>query len=532
MRISNIKLNNFRRFTDFEIRDIPETAKLIVLAGPNGSGKSSLFDAFLLRYREDSQYGWNPDLKYYNKSDKDKEINYLLDRVEINTHSNQKLTKGTVYIRTAYRNDHEFSTNELRKQGEVLDNQRLSRLIEPDATVAINYQRLASNATEDILVNEDSSTTIGDYRKKLIGEVSEPLQRIFHDLVFVGVGNPFIDGSFQFDKGNSRNFDYKNLSGGEKAAFDLILDFVIKRRSYPEAIYCIDEPEMHMNTKLQGKLLEELVGLLPKNSQLWIASHSIGMMRKAREMYDENPSSVAFIDFGGQDFDQAVVLKPAKPTQAFWHGVMEVALDDLATLIAPSQIVICEGNPKGSIAGKNTGHDAEIYNKIFSEEIPDALFISAGNSKEIQNDFIGLATVLPQIATGIKTRRLIDRDEHHIEDVEDFKSQDIMVLSRRHLECYLYDDEVLTKLCYEENKPEAINNLIEFKRQAINRVVERGHPEDDIKKAAGEIYESIIKLKIIQKSGNDNKAFERRVLSKLITPGMNTYRILKEDIFN
>ena len=27
------------------------------LIGPNGSGKSSLFDAFLMRYRIDSQYG-------------------------------------------------------------------------------------------------------------------------------------------------------------------------------------------------------------------------------------------------------------------------------------------------------------------------------------------------------------------------------------------------------------------------------------------------------------------------------------------
>src|SRR5690606_21326092 len=102
---------------------------------------------------------------------------------------------------------------------------------------------------------------------------------------------------------------------------DLILDFVVKRRSYSDAIYCIDEPETHMNTKLQGALLGELMGLLPGSSQLWVASHSIGMMRKARELYDADPNSVVFLDFGGKDFDQSVVITPSKPTRAFWESV-------------------------------------------------------------------------------------------------------------------------------------------------------------------------------------------------------------------
>lgn len=46
MRITKIELVNFKRFTQLEISNIPESSKLVVVIGSNGSGKSSLFDAF------------------------------------------------------------------------------------------------------------------------------------------------------------------------------------------------------------------------------------------------------------------------------------------------------------------------------------------------------------------------------------------------------------------------------------------------------------------------------------------------------
>ena len=45
MKIKSIKLKNFKRFIDLTIKEIPETAKLVVMIGPNGCGKSSIFEA-------------------------------------------------------------------------------------------------------------------------------------------------------------------------------------------------------------------------------------------------------------------------------------------------------------------------------------------------------------------------------------------------------------------------------------------------------------------------------------------------------
>ena len=529
MRLNNIKVTGFRRFVNLEVRDIPATPRLVVLAGPNGSGKSSFFDAILLRYQFDAQLGWNNDIKYYDRPEEPQP--HFEQRITIAKHSSGKLRKGEVYLRTAYRNDPEFLTHSLSRQGDILDSPILKRLIESDATVASNYQRLASQAMEDVFVNENADTTFGAYRDRTIGEIREPLKRLFPDLKFVGVGNPLSEGSFQFDKGISKNFDYKNLSGGEKAAFDLILDIVVKRRSYSDAIYCIDEPETHMNTKLQGALLGELADLLPGESQLWIASHSIGMMKKARELYDADPTSVAFLDFGGHDFDQPVVIVPSKPTRAFWQGVMHVALDDLAALVAPKQVVICEGNPAGPVPGKNAEHDAKVYSAIFADELPDVTFISAGNSKEVAGDFLGLAAALPKVASGMKVTRLIDRDDHAPADVEDYRKLGVTVLGRRHMEAYLYDDEVLTALCNSVGKPDDIAAVLAAKQSAIVASVGRGNPQDDIKKAVGTIYDAAKRILDLRQVGNDPMAFARNTLAPLLKPGMATYSALKTDIF-
>jgi DNA repair exonuclease SbcCD ATPase subunit len=67
MRITTLRLMNFKRFTDLTIAGIPETARLVLVVGPNGSGKSSLFDAFLQWHRSKAGFGFDGDESYYRK---------------------------------------------------------------------------------------------------------------------------------------------------------------------------------------------------------------------------------------------------------------------------------------------------------------------------------------------------------------------------------------------------------------------------------------------------------------------------------
>jgi AAA domain, putative AbiEii toxin, Type IV TA system len=384
---------------------------------------------------------------------------------------------------------------------------------------------------EDAFALHPGNMTLDQFREQVIGEIRDCVARLFPGLVLNSLGNPFENGTFRFDKGSARSFDYKNLSGGEKSAFDLLLDMVVKRRVLTEAIYCIDEPDAHMNVRLQGSLLGELFTLLPEQSQLWLATHSIGMMRKAREIADAAPNAVAFLDFGEHDFDQVTVLEPSRPTRTFWQKQLSVAIDDLAHLVAPREVVICEGNPAGPAAGKNAEHDAICYNTIFADEYPDVKFLSAGNAADVANDRLSFVAALPKIAAGIVVRRLIDRDDHAAAEIAQFNADGIRVLSRRNIESYLYDDEVLTALCARDQKDADLPAVLAAKQAAITASIARGNPPDDLKSAAGEIFNSTRQILQIVGGGNDQRAFARSTLAPLVLPGTNTYNELRRVIF-
>ncbi|MEA2760635.1 MAG: hypothetical protein QOH65_3467, partial [Methylobacteriaceae bacterium] len=468
---------------------------------------------------------------YYAKAD-DTTL-AINDRVTVEAHGNVDFNaKGSFYFRSAYRNEADFLLSSLSRRGPIEAELRFRRMIETDAAVSQNYERLASQAMEDVFEKESGATTIAQFRERVVGDIRDSLARLFPDLLLNSLGNPLADATFRFNKGVSKKFSYKNLSGGEKAAFDLILDIVIKRASFSDAVYCIDEPEAHMNTRLQGKLLEELFTLVPEPSQLWIASHSIGMMRKARELSEAQPGTVVFLDFESHDFDQKTIITPTRPTRNFWTNVLKVALDDLAHLVAPSELVICEGNPNGAVPGKNAEHDAICYDIIFQGEMPDVKFIAGGNSKDILSDRLGFAKGFPMVVPGITVRRLIDRDDHAPGDMANFAKQGITTLSRRHLESYLYHDEVLVALCDKFGQATSAPALLADKAADITTTVASGKPSDDIKSAAGLIYVSAKKRLGLIGVGNDQMAFARNTLAPLITPDMKVYKELKKTIFS
>ena len=180
--------------------------------------------------------------------------------------------------------------------------------------------------------------------------------------------------------------------------FDLILDLVVARRDYDNAVFCIDEPDTHMHAQLQAELLLALYDLILEHCQLMLATHSIGMMRKAQEIERKTPGSVAFLDFGGKDFDAPCMIEPIEPDRTFWKRAYEVAIGDLAQLVAPRRVVICEGHPKTESPVRNHSHDDQCYERIFETALPDTQFVSMGNHHEVMSDKCPSSENLRQMA--------------------------------------------------------------------------------------------------------------------------------------
>ncbi|MFB3431216.1 MAG: AAA family ATPase [Phycisphaerales bacterium] len=527
MRIKNIRLKNFKRFSDLTIENVPETAKLVVVVGPNGCGKSSLFDAMITWHHTVARMGQHADEAYYRKS-KDEEFR-LPKTVEIDLHNDETAAKGCLYVRTAYRNDPDFTVSGVDRPSNPAEGIRIARSIDNDQAVSENYRRLVYETTAAVYDESNDSKTVKSLREELIGSVRDSMRRVFGDLTLNNISDPLSSGSFTFDKGLSKSYHYKNLSGGEKAAFDIILDLHVKKRFFGDAIYCVDELEAHLHTRVQGALLREMVRILPARAQLWVTTHSLGVLRQAQEMIAADPKSVAVIDFDGVDPDISSQLMPSNVGRVTWEKMLSIALDDLSSQLAPEKIVVCEGS---SVGGRRRDFDAEIYDRILGVHYHGILFVSGGSANQIKATGASVQEMLKGIVPSTSIYTLRDRDDLSDQEVAELQADGMIVLGRRNLESYLFADDVIAALVEKQNQQASFEEAKKIKLDAIAASVGRGNPEDDLKSASGEIYVGLKRLLGLSRGGNSTESFMRDTLAPLIVPKMQTYKDLKAAIID
>ena len=438
--------------------------------------------------------------------------------------------KKSLYIRSAFRHDPTFRDTTIQQQEDVLDRHAVRRLIDTDQTVQNNYQRIIWRLLRKVTT---PGLNTDDIMAHTIGDLQRSMRIVFGDIQFEALVAADDTGTFTFTKGTSRNFMYENLSAGEKAAFDLLLDIVVNKAAFDDSLYCIDEPEAHLSTRLQGKLLKELYRLIPSNSQLWLATHSIGMVRTAQEIRSEHAEHVVFLGMGfgpdgePRDYDQPQTIEPADPDHGFWTRHYAVALDDMAQLLAPDRIVLCEG----STDGDDPSLDESCYNSIFAREFPMTRFVSVGPATKVEKRMGDLLPVLAQIVGGTSIIRFRDRDDLTPAEIEVKHAEGVRVMSAyRNIESMLLSDGVLSRLCDRLGKSDCIDAI----RTARDNALARGAAQranDDLKPAGQAVHQAARAELQLTRAGQTKHAFMRDVLAPLVTADTPEYEKLRHDIF-
>lgn len=526
MKIIKIQLKNgYKRFKDLTIDLGEPPARIVALVGPNGCGKSSVFDGMLFKNTTHSvigQFG-NKNFKFHSmeaKSDYDS-TNIIIkfdkgDFIEARD-SMPPDKQNTIF---SYRNPYRYNSNldisSLQKIPSIKQNNiGASSSIDLDDKMTQNYQRLYTYITN---YRKENDLTDKEAKNKIIGELNDILKKCLN--LEISDEGDIMDGrgSLYFEKNDQeREFDYNVLSSGEKEVVDILLDIYLKREDYDDTIYIIDEPELHLNTGIQRKLLVEVEKLIPQNCQLWVATHSIGFLNALKQELNDKS---AIINFKGDYASEKIILTPMVKNRDNWKEIFQTALEDLTGLISPETIIYCEGKKEAGESKDNLGLDAEVYNKIFSQAYPDTLFISSGGNTEPDKYSSIALTILNKAFRDVDLLLLKDMDINGngkpttAKQRNDFLESNSMnrMLKRKEIENYLFDFEILSK----KHK--------DIKEEDYDKIV-KDIAGENIKDKAGELMRlcGIV-------SGLNQEDFKKE-LSKFITPETNIYVELEECIF-
>lgn len=454
MRIQSLHLENFKRFTNLTIKDIPETAKLVLLIGGNGSGKSCVFDAFDWMNKNYTELV--PALKqriYYRKNvDAPAQASIRVAGKEVLTYRDDTVvidggTFGSEVVTPKF-----FGRSSIRIIPEIT-NTANPTLIATDGDAPISYIHHDTRFVNDIFryiedfdkaVREPIFNDVQADTRKIFREFIEPLnsslRAIFGEntattiqVASIQSATPTTPAKPVFRKGDAL-INYDLLSHGEKQVVILLLNFIVRKKYYEDAIIFIDEMDCHLNTTLQFNLLKEIVTeWIPDTAQLWTASHALGFIDYAR-----SSDEAATIDFDLLDFDVPQTLVPVSKENI---EVYDIAIPKqmLSIVLGDRKLVFCEN--------KN-----DVFLNLVSLE--KTIFVGVDGSR----------SVFLNVKRDIQYHGLRDRDflsDTEIENIEK-KYPNYHILRYYCFENYLYHPDNIAEL-----------NILGFDKEAYKQELTR-----------------------------------------------------------
>ena len=104
-------------------------------------------------------------------------------------------------------------------------------------------------------------------------------------------------------------------------------------------------------------------------------------------------------------------------------------------------------------------------------------------------------------------------------------------MSRKYIEKFLLDDEVLRQLCVSLKKSDKIQEFLTAKDKEIEKVMNDSRIKKKRRPIVQRVQQQAEKILELSYSGDTVGSFMRDILAPLIQPGMKVYEELHKDIF-
>ncbi|WP_346320187.1 AAA family ATPase [Chitinophaga sp. YIM B06452] len=465
MRITKLQLKNFKRFTDLTIAGIPAEAKLVLLIGSNGSGKSSVFDGLdyvRQRITIDKNFVLIDDIHepYYSKGALNPEVDIeFSDGNRVGTLEtkfgkggrdfNKKLIgRSSIRIVPRIINSGDITSPKSNADAPKSFIDMDDRFVNDLST----YIQQIDNALREPVFSGRSADTF-----KIFQDFIQPLNASLINILGGDVSTtiqiaeyqnatPQSNGTLIFKKGDSK-ISYDLLSHGEKQIVILLLNFIVRKEYYKDAIIYIDEMDCHLNTSLQSSLLAEIVNVwIPDDAQLWTASHALGFIDFARSA--EN-AAIVDLDLLNFDIPQMILPEPKENMEVYDIAVPK---ETMKNILKGYKLVVAEN--------QNDKH----YNLALNEK--GYFFLPAQNSREVFLTIKGDTAKL-----GLRDRDYLREDE--IARIR-AKYPNLKILQYYAFENYIYHPDNIAELRWHGyNKDAYIKEIIVQKKKSFIQIVSK-----------------------------------------------------------
>lgn len=435
-----------------------------MLIGSNGSGKSSIFDAFDFvrrRVTVDKEFVLINDIdidEYHKKNNQEPKVNLVFtDGTQIGTGKNDApgsrfgitekfIGRSSIRIVPRIKNvgNIDAPVSNADAPASFID---VDERFNNDVT---SYIQMIDNALREPVFSGRSADTLKIFQD-FIRPLNNSLLNIFggDEITTIQIAeyqnaNAQTNPKLIFKKGNSK-INYDLLSHGEKQVVILLLNFIVRKEQYKDAIIYIDEMDCHLNTSLQSRLLKEIVDTwIPEDAQLWTASHALGFIDFARSA--EN-ASIIDLDLLNFDIPQVITPEPKENLEVY---DLAVPKETLQNILQGYKLVVVEN--------QNDKH----YNLALNGK--GYFFLPAKDSREVF-----LTIKADQTKLGIR-----DRDYFRDDEIVSIRGKypNLRILHYYAFENYIYHPDNIAELGWAGfDKQIYIQDITNQKNQKLHRIL-------------------------------------------------------------